>query len=428
MLKLTLVSLLLLSGLVFYPATAHAQAREAHLSEITLQGTVTAVDHAQRTVSIRGQLGNVVTLDVPASVQRFDEVRVGDTIEVAYYDRVNVRMKPAGEPDVDRTVEPTTTPTPGLLPGATIAKQRVATVTITGWDPVNRVIAFTGPQGVAYSRRLLDTTDPSVVAGLKPGDRADVTWTEAVRISMRQAAPAVSVAPAVQVAQESFRHRFTISAQWGVDNQFSGHMIKASAGQTVSGVPINLAETSYDDVYGRMAFFKVGVGYRISPRNEAVLNFVIERSSGDPVQIGMASVANVPINVQFDDYNYWGFEGGQRFYFTRVRVTPYLGYLLGINRHDDIRGEFVDITNPALLPGYAAQDGKFFEKSWAFSFGPTAGVLFGLGPIEVMGEAQFRFMGGLSDVDWLVEEGLRDINDESGRWSIPILIGARIRF
>jgi hypothetical protein len=136
----------------------------------------------------------------------------------------------------------------------------------------------------------------------------------------------------------------------------------------------------------------------------------------------------VPINVQFDDYNYWGFEGGQRFYFTRVRVTPYLGYLLGINRHDDIRGEFVDITNPALLPGYAAQDGKFFEKSWAFSFGPTAGVLFGLGPIEVMGEAQFRFMGGLSDVDWLVEEGLRDINDESGRWSIPILIGARIRF
>jgi hypothetical protein len=55
-------------------------------------------------------------------------------------------------------------------------------------------------------------------------------------------------------------------------------------------------------------------------------------------------------------------------------------------------------------------------------------VLIGVGPFEVMAETQFRFMGGLSDVDWLVEEGLRDINSESSRWSIPILLGARIRF
>jgi len=29
-----------------------------------------------------------------------------------------------------------------------------------------------------------------------------------------------------------------------------------------------------------------------------------------------------------------------------------------------------------------AQDHKFFEKSWAFSIGPTAGLLIGLGPVE----------------------------------------------
>jgi hypothetical protein len=31
-------------------------------------------------------------------------------------------------------------------------------------------------------------------------------------------------------------------------------------------------------------------------------------------------------------------------------------------------------------------------------------------------------------VDWLVEQGLRDINTESSRWSFPIQLGARIRF
>jgi hypothetical protein len=50
-------------------------------------------------------------------------------------------------------------------------------------------------------------------------------------------------------------------------------------------------------------------------------------------------------------------------------------------------------------------------------------VLIGVGPFEVMAETQIRFMGGLSDVDWLVEEGLRDINSESSRWSLPKLVG-----
>ena len=142
---------------------------------------------------------------------------------------------------------------------------------------------------------------------------------------------------------------------------------------------------------------------------------------------GTVGTANLPVSVNFDDYNYWGIEGGQRFFFAARRVSPFVGYLVGANRHGDIRAEFVNV--PAnLLPGYAAQDQKMFEKSWAFSFGPTGGVVIPIGPIEVLGEVQFRFMGGLSDVDWLVEEGLRDINTESERWSLPFLIGARVRF
>ena len=142
-----------------------------------------------------------------------------------------------------------------------------------------------------------------------------------------------------------------------------------------------------------------------SPRAEAVFNFVLSRSSSETVPFGTVGTANLPVSVNFDDFNYWGIEGGQRFFFTRVRFTPFVGYLIGANRHGDIRAEFVNV--PAnLLPGYAAQDQKIFEKSWAFSAGPTGGLLVGLGPIEFMGEVQFRFMGGLSDVDWLVEEGL----------------------
>jgi hypothetical protein len=133
------------------------------------------------------------------------------------------------------------------------------------------------------------------------------------------------------------------------------------------------------------------------------------------------------MDVTFTEYKYWGFEGGQRWYFARTRFTPYVGYLVGINRHQEISGSFVNVP-PDLEPDLATQEGTIFDKSWAISLGPTGGVLIGVGPFEVMGELQLRFIGGLSDVDWLVEEGLRDINDDSSRWSIPIVVGARLRF
>src|SRR5687768_491643 len=157
-----------------------AQPSEVAPEQISLRGTVEAVDRTARTVTIRGDRGNLVTLDIPQSVARFDQLQVGDVVSVAYHDRINVRLKAAGEPAVDRTEPPITTTTPGALPGATVATQRVATVTITAWDPATRTMTFKGPAGATYSRRLLETTDPKTLAGLKVGDRVDVTRTEAV--------------------------------------------------------------------------------------------------------------------------------------------------------------------------------------------------------------------------------------------------------
>ncbi len=131
--------------------------------------------------------------------------------------------------------------------------------------------------------------------------------------------------------------------------------------------------------------------------------------------------------MKFGDYNYWGLEGGQRFFFSRVRFTPFVGYTLGINRFSSISADFsAPATGPQPL--IAVNNSEFFEASWAFSFSGTAGFLIGLGPIELMAESGFRYMGGLADVPPLQEIGLGHINDDSSRWSIPFLIGARLRF
>ena len=207
------------------------------------------------------------------------------------------------------------------------------------------------------------------------GERADVTRTESASFSLRQATTvqATSAAP----PPDDLRHRLAISALFGVDNSFSGNMIKAATGTTTGGVPINLNETTYDDVYGRMELFRLGVGYRETPRNESVFNFIYSRSSSQVVNVG--TVGTTPLNVSFSDYSYWGVEGGQRIYFARTRFTPYVGLLLGLNRNGDIRGTFVNVPLDQT-PGLAAQDGKFFEKSWSLSLAQLRGTSSALAP------------------------------------------------
>jgi hypothetical protein len=400
---------------------ANAQATP-NREQVTLRGTVQAVDATARTITMRGEAGNLVTLDVPPSVRRLNEVQVGDVVSAVYYDQVTVTPHPPGAPDADRLEPPISTSTPGAVPGGTVAQRRVTTVTITAWDPATRVVTFTVPSGATLSRRLVETTDASLMAGLKVGDRVDVTRTEAVRLAVERAAQAP--------APDDLRHRLTVSALVGWDNQFSGKMIQAATGRTIGGAPINLDETTYDEVYGRIGSFKLGVGYRTTPRTEGVVNFVWSKSDASDAATPVGTVGTspqIPLNVNFTEYKYWGFEGGARWFFARTRFTPFVGALVGINRHQDIRGTFVGVPS-SVTPGLASQDGKFFEDSWAFSLGPTGGLLIGVGFFEVMAETQLRFMGGLSDVDWLVEEGLRDVNSESARWSFPILVGARIRF
>ncbi len=385
-------------------------------------GTIVQVDATARLVTTRDAGGQTSVFEAPPSLasSQLAGFQPGDMVTVTFYEGVEVRPKPAGGGPLSTSVDPAT----GL---------RTATVTVNSIDPVARTVTFTGPRG-RYTRTVPEGVDASPLKALTIGQRADLTYFEYVQSMTRTAGAAASTAapPAAPTPPEpeSLRNRLTVYALYGVDNQFSGKMLQPAIGRTTGGVALTLDETTYDEVYGRMAMFKVGVGYRLTPRTEAVANFVYSSSSAndEAIQIGTAGLSpQAPLNVNFTDYKYWGFEGGQRWFFSQVRFTPFVGWLVGLNRHQDIRGTFVGVPASAT-PGLAAQDGKFFEKSWAFSLGPTGGFLIGVGPFEVIAEAQLRFLGGLSDVDWLVEEGLRDINTESSRWSVPLLFGARIRF
>ena len=389
----------------------------------TYVGTIVRVDAAARTVTTRSASGEVSVFEAPPAMpsSQLAGFVPGETVAVTFYDGIEARRRLAGGSAVASSVDPAT----GL---------RTATVTVTGVDQGRRRLTFIGPRG-EYTRSVAEGGDTSVLKTLTPGERVDLTYFEYVVSMTRGAGTNATVSTGVPAAPEapagdSVRDRMSVYTLYGVDNSFTGKMIEAAAGRTTTGVPINLEETTYDEVYGRLGMLKIGVGYLMTPRIEAVANFVYSNSSAnfEATEIGTAGTSpQIPLQVNFTNYRYVGVEVGQRFLFPRGRVTPFAGWLVGLNRNQDIRGTFVGVPVNAT-PGLAAQDGKFFERSWAFSLGPTGGVLINAGPLDVIAETQLRFLGGLSDVDWLVEEGLRDVNGQSERWSVPLLAGVRFRF
>ena len=171
---------LIAAALLLLPAQAvHAQTKTLPGDMVTVTATVEAIDASTRTVTLKGPKGNFVDVVAPESVAKFSEIKVGDQLTARYYDNVVLRVKHPGETSVDSD-STAVTGTGGTKPGATAAKQRTITATITEIDATVPSITFSGPNNWTYSSRV---EDKKALATVKVGDKVDITWTEALLVS-----------------------------------------------------------------------------------------------------------------------------------------------------------------------------------------------------------------------------------------------------
>jgi hypothetical protein len=160
---------------------AAAQTKTVTGEMTTVTATVEAIDTVARALTVKGANGTYTTIVVPDSMKQFSAIKVGDTIQARYYDNVAIRVKPAGEPAVDAAAN-ATTPGKGASPARTEAKQRTITAVITSIDPKVPSITFKGETVKwEYSSKV---EDKAALAKVKVGDRVDITWTEAVVVSV----------------------------------------------------------------------------------------------------------------------------------------------------------------------------------------------------------------------------------------------------
>jgi Cu/Ag efflux protein CusF len=147
-------------------------------------GTVTAIDVAGRSITLKNSSGATRTFKVGPDVKRLDEIAVGDLITIDYEQGLALEFQPVGS----ETVPPKATATGARgetdqAPGGTAAAGVTGTVTVTAIDMEKRLVSFQGPAGKVYQVKA----GPKIkLDKLKVGDRLLATYVEAVAIKLEK--------------------------------------------------------------------------------------------------------------------------------------------------------------------------------------------------------------------------------------------------
>ncbi|MGQ0578259.1 MAG: hypothetical protein ACT4PQ_05030 [Betaproteobacteria bacterium] len=145
--------------------------------------TVTAIDSSARLVTLKDEYGKEIVVKADKAVKNLGQVKVGDEVVISYTEALAWQVKPAGKgaPAVS-TEEGITSAKPGDKPAGTASQSVMLTVTITAIDLANGTVTLTGPQG---NSRTIKARDPANLKKVQVGDLVDITYTEALAISVR---------------------------------------------------------------------------------------------------------------------------------------------------------------------------------------------------------------------------------------------------
>lgn len=215
---------------------------------------------------------------------------------------------------------------------------------------------------------------------------------------------------------------WTVEASFGWDNSISGNINSSGLG-ILNNQAVVITKNKYEDVYGTGMQVRFGGGYMLDYRTEVKVNFTIQSLDADLTPMGEYGASS--LYGQYADYKAYTLDFAGRRYQDTLKPLKFYGegtIGLGFIRETDVL-----LVAPAAGQYQRATD--FYDQTAAFTFGLNAGALFEITrQAGIFAQVGLRYTTGMSEVDDLVGTGLETINDNSARWTFPLLIGGRFRF
>jgi Cu/Ag efflux protein CusF len=160
----------------------------AQVTSVT--ATIEAIDTANREVTLKGPDGNVVTIEVPETMKRFSELKVGDKVTFRYTEALVLELKKAGEDSkLGSSMESSVERGKTARPSGTMARTITATVAVEALDKTVPSITVRSADGNTHSFHVQDVKN---LEGVKKGDHIVITYKEALAINVTGPPPAAA--------------------------------------------------------------------------------------------------------------------------------------------------------------------------------------------------------------------------------------------
>ena len=173
--------IVLAAAVLALTASLAAQSKTVTGKEVSTTATIEGIEQGTRQLYVKRADGTNDVVYVPEAIKRFSSLKVGQKITVRYYENVVLRMAAPGAAPIDSSSRSVT---PAAGTAGTAARQQTITATISAIDPKLPSVSFTGPRGWNYTTRV---QDKELLSKFKVGDKVDITWTEAMLVSVEDA-------------------------------------------------------------------------------------------------------------------------------------------------------------------------------------------------------------------------------------------------
>jgi len=183
---LTITAVMLFSTSAFAQEKAERREAREKSEQVTMQGTVSAINKETREITLMSKEGGLVTLTAGEEIERFDEIAVDDVMQFDYYTYIKAEFR---EPTAEELAEPLQMMAEGgkapegMDPAAVIGAIVKAVVTIEVLNRPNMVATVKGPNGNYVS---IPMEDENLITELKIGEVLILTYGEAMAVSLEK--------------------------------------------------------------------------------------------------------------------------------------------------------------------------------------------------------------------------------------------------
>jgi ribosomal protein L6P/L9E len=172
-------------------ASEPGKAAIVRTEEISAQ--VVGIDKATRTVTLKGPKGNVVDVVAGEVVKNFDQIKVGDFVVARYAQALTLELRKTRVAGGDVAMrEEAAKAKPGERPAVAGAREVTLLANVVAVDQKNGTITLKGPRG---NEVTLAVQNPDQFKVVKKGDQVEVTYTEALALSVEPAPKPAAAKP-----------------------------------------------------------------------------------------------------------------------------------------------------------------------------------------------------------------------------------------